>query len=131
MVDSINGVDKNIIYREAMKQVADPDNVYKPSSSKLQAFFYNNVPGENNYSAAMNSKFVLERNGGEGVKSEGLRSKRESDRVINKRYWYVIKITDKLSDVKCNTIKDFQIAAHFLICITITLVLILAQEKLL
>ena len=48
-----------------MKQVADPENFYKSSSSKLQDFSYNNVPGENNYRAAMNSKFVLERNGGE------------------------------------------------------------------
>ena len=65
------------------------------------------APGKNNYSAAMNSKFVLERNGGEEVKSEGKRAKRESERVINKRYWHVRNITDKLSDVNCNTIKDF------------------------
>ena len=37
-VDSINGVDKNIIYRDAMKQFAAQENVYKSSSSKLQYF---------------------------------------------------------------------------------------------
>ena len=37
-VDSINGVDKNITYREAMKHVADPKKVCNSSSSNVQAF---------------------------------------------------------------------------------------------
>ena len=75
----------------------------------LQSFSYNNVAGEEKYSAAMNCKNVLERisNDGEGVKSEGKRAKRESERGINKRYWHVRELEHPLSNVKCETIEDF------------------------
>ena len=78
-VDAINGVDKNTIHMESMKQVADPEKVFKSSSSTLQTFSYNNVPGEMKHSAAENCKAVLERCGSEGVKSEGKRVKRERE----------------------------------------------------
>ena len=111
-MDLVNGVDKNIIYREAMKQVADPNKVYKFTTSNLQeAFSFNNVAGEGKYSAAANCKAVLERYAGnEGVKSEGKRAKRakrERQRGIKNRYWHVREMEEKLSDVKCATIKDF------------------------
>ena len=78
-MDLVNGVDKNIIYREAMKQVADPNKVYKFTTSNLQeAFSFNNVAGEGKYRAAANCKAILERYAGsEGAKSEGKRTKRE------------------------------------------------------
>ena len=65
-------VDKNTSYREAMKQVADPN---------LQAFSVDNVTREGKYSVAVaNYKAILERYGSEGVKSEGNRTKRERER---------------------------------------------------
>ena len=79
-VDAINGVDKNTIYREAMKTVHDPEKVFATKSKLLQAFSVNNVKGEKQYSAAANRKHVLERNCAEGVKSEGERAKRERER---------------------------------------------------
>ena len=65
----MNGVDKNITYREAMKQVVDPNKACNSSSSNLQALSYNNISGEESYSAAANCKAVLERYAGnEGIK---------------------------------------------------------------
>ena len=97
-----------------MKQVADPSKVYKSTSSNLQAFSFNSVAGEGKYSAAANCKAVLERYAGsEGVTSEGQRAKRESQRGIKNRYWHVRELEEKLSDVKCATIKDFSDTCTF------------------
>ena len=104
-MDAINGVDKNTIYRESMKEVANAKDAFKSSSTILQTFSFNNVPGEK-YSAAKNCKAVLERHGSEGVKSEGKRAKRESERGINKNFWHVRNLEDNQSDVRCKTIKD-------------------------
>ena len=112
-VDAINGVDKNTICREAMKTVHDPDKVFATKSKLLQAFSVNNVKGEKQYSAAANCKHVLERNGAEGVKSEGKRAKRERERGINKRLWHVRGLREELSDVKCATIKNFSKTCNF------------------
>ena len=94
-----------------MKEIAKPEEVYKSSSSKLQAFSFNNVPGQERYSAAKNSKAVLERNGSEGVKSEGKRDKREGSRGIKNRYWHLRE--EDLVQVKCATIKDFSKTCNF------------------
>ena len=108
-MDAINGADKNAVCRESMKQLANPDKVSKSSSSALQSLSHNDVAGEEKHSAAENCKNVLERIscGGEGVKSEGKRAKRESDRGINKRHWHVRELEQKLSNVKCETIECF------------------------
>ena len=37
-------VNKNTVYRESKKELADPKNAFKSSSSSLQSFSYNNVP---------------------------------------------------------------------------------------
>ena len=112
-VDAINGVDKNTIYREAMKTVKSPDEVSKAESHHLQTFTVNNVKGEKQYSAALNCKHVLESKGAEGVKSEGKSAKRERERGINRRHWHVRDVKEKLSDVKCATIKNFSDSCTF------------------
>ena len=84
-VDAINRVDKNTIHREAMKTVHDPEKIFATKSKLLQAFSVNNVKGEKQHSAAANCKHVLERNGAEGVKSEGKRAKMEREREASTR----------------------------------------------
>ena len=81
-VDAINGVDKNTICRELMKQLAAPEKVCKSSSTAnlLQPFSFSNVSGEGKYSAAENCKAVLEMHGKEGAKSFSKRAKRERER---------------------------------------------------
>ena len=87
LVDAINGVDKNTIYRETMKQMVKPEEASQSSTSSLQSHSYSNVEGLEKYSAAMNCKFILEGKGSEGVKSGGpKRAKREAERGINRRY---------------------------------------------
>ena len=131
-MDAINGVDKNTIHRELTKQLAAPEKVCKSSSTAnlLQPFSFSNVSGEGKYSAAENCKAVLERCGKEGVKSVSKRAKRERERGTNNRHWHVRKLEEKLSEVKCETIKDFQKLALFLMCTIVTLAQSWAQDKL-
>ena len=58
----------------------------------------------------------MERHGSEGVKSEGKRAKRETGRGINKRFWHVKKLEEELSQVRCQTIKDFSDVYHYYTC---------------
>ena len=80
-VDAINGVDKNRIYREAMKTIHDPEKVSQTRSKLLQQFTVNNVEGGSSYRAALTYKHVLDQYA-EGVKSEGKGEKREHMRGI-------------------------------------------------
>ena len=84
-VDAINGVDKSVIHREAMKisNNKDLDRMSNFDALHLQTFAVNNAWGKKQHSAALNFTHALERKGSEGVKSEGKSAKRERERGIN------------------------------------------------
>jgi hypothetical protein len=88
-----------------MRKVQSPNDSLSSSSSSLQVHTFNNVAGEETYSASEDCKRILEMEGGEGVKSVVKREKRELNRGINQRHWHVRKVSDKLNELKCATIK--------------------------
>ena len=104
IVDAVNSVDKNTILRRSMRKVQSPDDALSSSSSSLQVHTFNNVVGEETYSASEDCKRILEMEGGEGEKSVVKREKRELDRGINQRHWHVREVSDKLNELKCVTI---------------------------
>ena len=122
IVDAVNGVDKNTILRRSMRMVQSPDAALSGSSSSLQVHSFNNVAGGGTYSAAEDCKRILEMEAGEGVKSVVKREKREQNRGINRRYWHVRKVSEKLNELKCATIKidhknlSFKDMYHYYTC---------------
>jgi len=112
-VDAINGVDKNTIYRRSMRKHVPAADAMQSDNKCMKAHSFSSVAGDS-YSAAEDCKRVLENEGSEGVKSEGKRAKRESERGISNRYWHVRKIEDKLNNVRCETIKNFSKTCTFM-----------------
>ena len=122
-VDAINGVDKNTIYRRLWRDVPDAAAALDVNSSSLKVHAHSIVDGKHmKYSAAEDCKRVLEQDGGEGVKSVVKREKREKDRGINKRYWHLRAMEEKLSDARCHTIQipekgvNFSDMHHYYCC---------------
>ena len=108
IVDAINGVDKNTIMRWLMRCVQEADEAMDKKAKSMQVHSFNNSSDTptKKYSAAADCKRVLEREGGQGVKSAGLKyEKREANRGINQRYWHVREIDEKLYQPRCVTIK--------------------------
>ena len=105
IVDAVNGVDKNTILKRSMRKVQTPDEALSSSSSSLQVHSFNNVAGGKAYSAAEDCKRILEMEGGGGVRAGVKREKRELNRGINERHWHVRKLSEKLNELKCATIK--------------------------
>ena len=104
IVDAINGVDKNTILRYTMRSVLDAENALNKKSKSIQVHSFNNASGEK-YSAAADCKRILEEEGGQGVKSAGLKyKKREKERGINQRYWEVRGLDEKLLQPRCVTV---------------------------
>ena len=113
-VNAINGVDKNTIYRRSMRKHVHAADALQSANKCMLAHSFSPVAGDDSYSAAEDCKRVLENDGSEGVKSEGKRTKRESERGINNRYWHVRKVEDKLSNIRCETIKNFSKTCTFM-----------------
>jgi hypothetical protein len=111
VVDAINGVDKNTIIRRLSRSVVQAEDALDKKSKSLQVHSFLNASGDgttkkSRYSAATDCKRILEEEGGQGVKSAGLKyEKRESKRGINQRYWHLRELDEKLFNQKCETIK--------------------------
>ena len=88
-----------------MSKVQSSNDAVKSESQSVKAHAYRNIPGGERYSAAEDWKSILEMKGGEGVKSEGERLKRENNRVINQRYFHVRYISQTLDERKCQKIQ--------------------------
>lgn len=126
LVDAINGVDKNTILRRLMRAVQDAEDAAGNKTNSLQVQSFNNTSdgtAAGRYSAAADCKRILEEEGGQGVKSAGLKyEKREKNRGINQRYWEVRGLDEKLSKTRCATIKipekgvTFKDMYHFYTC---------------
>ena len=99
VVDAINGVDKNTISRYSMRSVQSADDALNKESASLKVHSFNNSSNGEVYSAAEDCKRILELQGHQGVKSDGLkRAKRYANRGINHRYWTVRPLTERLRD---------------------------------
>ena len=74
IVDAINGVDKNTIMRWLMRCVQEADEAMDKKAKSMQVHSFNNLSDTptKKYSTAADCKRVLEREGGQGVKSAGL-----------------------------------------------------------
>ena len=107
LVDAINGVDKNTILRRLMRSVPDAEDAAGNKTNSLQPQSFNNSSdGTGRYSAAADCKKILEKEGGQGVKSAGLKyEKKKKNRGINQRHWEVRGLDEKLSKTRCATIK--------------------------
>ena len=122
LVDAINGVDKNTIMRRSRRTVSDSVDDIDSKSSNLKIESYNNVVGEERYSAAADCKRILEQDGGEGVKSVVMTEKKNSKRGINQRHWHVRELSHKLKEIKCARILipdsnlSFQDMYHYHTC---------------
>ena len=94
-----------------MRKVQDAEDALDKEPKALQPQTCNKksseVPGPDvKYSAAKDVKKVLEKEGGKGVQSAGLKyEKREANRGVNQRYWHVREIDEKLFQPRCVTIK--------------------------
>ena len=106
VVDAMNGVDKNTISRYTRRSVQSADDAFNKESASLKVHSFNNSSSGEVYSAAEDCKRILELQGHQGVKSDGLkRAKRHANRGINHRYWTVRPLTERLSEAKAKTIK--------------------------
>jgi len=105
VVDANNGVDKNTISRYSMRSGQSADDALNKDSASLKVHSFNNSSNGEVYSAAEDCKRILELQGHQGVKSDGLkRAKRYANRGINHRYWTVRPLTERLSGAKAKTI---------------------------
>ena len=76
VVDAMNGVDKNTISRFSRRSIQSADDAFNKELASLQLHSFNNSSNGEVYSAAEDCKRLLELQGHQGVKSDGLKSEK-------------------------------------------------------
>ena len=105
-----------------MQNVIKAEDAMNKDAKLMKIHSIQNVAGSGKYSAAADCKRLLEIDGGEGMKSVVKSEKRERERGIKNRYWHLREEFEKLSEIRCSTIKieeegvSFKDMYHYYTC---------------